>query len=245
MSPKAAGQAVKAGFTNVKVLLAGEPAWTKAGYPVYASPDFVKNGNIVLIDLRSIEQAAMGRIAGAVSIPYEQLETRLADIPKKAPVVLYSDDKKEAQDALEILRFDGFKKVSLVPGDINQWLAAGSNVESGPVISEITWERKLGKGEVSVADFQKAVAGGEDVIILDVRTKEEAATGGFKSAVNIPLDEIGQRASELPKDKKIYIHCTTGARAEMAAKELQKQGYNVLCLIADIDCEGEECEIEQ
>lgn len=245
MSPKAAGLAKKAGFTNIKVMLEGEPAWVKAGHPTYASPEFVKNGNIVLIDLRSCAQAEKARIAGAVSIPAKQLEDRIGDIPRKAPVVLYSDNQTEVIDALDSLKFEGYKKVSLVPGSLEEWLTASSNVESGPVVTEITWKRKLGPGEVSVADFQKALAGDADAIILDVRTGDEAATGGFASAVNIPLDEIARRASELPKDKKIYIHCTTGARAEMAYQELQKQGYDVAFLIANIECEGQKCEIEE
>ena len=53
MSTSNAGLAKKLGYTNVRVFLAGEPAWSEEGYPVYASKGFVEKGNIVLIDLRS------------------------------------------------------------------------------------------------------------------------------------------------------------------------------------------------
>jgi rhodanese-related sulfurtransferase len=245
MSPKSAGLAKKAGYRNIKVMLEGIPAWTRAGYPVYASTGFVSKGNIVLIDLRSVEKSQKSRIPRSVSIPYASLEDRIDDIPVKAPVVLYSDDEKEALGALKMLRQEGFKKVSLVYGNLDRWLKSEGNFESGPVSTGIAWKRKLGKGEVSAADFEKAASGSAEIVILDVRTRDEAAAGKYPAAVNIPLDELSKRVGELPKDKKIYVHCSTGARAEMACTQLQKDGYNALFLVASVECEGNACEVEE
>ena len=246
MSPKSAGLAKKAGFSNVKVFLAGEPAWAKAGYPTYASPEFVAKGNIVLIDLRPEKKSTAARIARSVSIPYDTLAARLGDIPKKAPVVLYSDDENQAISAQQKLRGAGFKKVSLVQGSLDSWLQAADKAESGPVVTTIKWQRKLGEGEVAAADFAKAISGARpDVLILDVRTKDEAAAGKYPAALNIPLDELTKRSSELPRDKKIYVHCTTGARAEMAYKELKKNGFNASFLLANVECEGKACTISE
>ena len=81
-------------------------------------------------------------------------------------------------------------------------------------------------------------------VILDVRTTDETASGGFKNAIAVPLDQIGSRLADIPKDKKVYVHCTTGARADMAAQELNKKGYKAFFLVADVECEGNDCEIE-
>ncbi|MHB8809877.1 MAG: rhodanese-like domain-containing protein [Desulfobulbaceae bacterium] len=244
MSPISAGLAKKAGYANVKVFLAGEPAWVKAGNPTYASPSFVSKGNIVLIDLRSTEKASVARIPRSVSIPFKSLANRIDDIPKKAPIVLYSDDEAEAVKGLKALREEGFKNVSLVPGSLDSWLQAPGKTESGPVVTEIRWQRKLGEGEVAAAEFAKAASGSAPgVVILDVRTKDEAAAGKYPAAINIPLDEIAKRSGELPKDKKIYIHCSTGARAEMAYKELKNSGFNASYLFGNVECEGAACEI--
>ncbi len=227
-------------------MLAGEPAWVKAGYPTYASSGFVRKGNIILIDLRSAEKSAQARIPRSVSVPFATLDDKIDDIPMKAPVVLYSDNADESFDAARKLRKEGFKKVSLVYGDLGRWLKADSNPESGPVVTEIKWERKLGKGEVTVADFEKAVSGAaSDAVVLDVRTSDETKSGKYNNSMAIPLDELAKRSGELPKDKKIYIHCSTGARAEMASKELQKNGFNSFFLVADVECEASECEIEE
>lgn len=246
MSTKSAGLAKKLGYTNIRVLLAGEPGWIKAGYPTYAGHEFISKGNIVLIDLRDAEKNRAGRIPRSVSIPASSLRESLDEIPLKAPVVLYSDRDKEAAMAWKLLREEGFKKVSLVPGGIEGWVNSGGSLEQGPVVTEIRWKRKPGKGEVSLARFEKAIAGQlRNVVILDVRTPEEAAEGKLARSIHIPLDELSNRLDELPRDKEIFVHCTTGARADMAAQELKKHGYKTSFLVAEVECEGSECDIEE
>ncbi|WP_028584494.1 rhodanese-like domain-containing protein [Desulfogranum mediterraneum] len=244
MSTTSAGLAKKFGYTNIRVYLDGEPAWSKANLPTYANHDFIKKGNVVLVDIRPSTDAVAGRIKGAYSIPYDQLDDRLDDIPRNAPVILYGE--AEVMDAVEEMREDGFKYLSLVEGGFAGWVASGEPVEKGPIFNtEIRWVRQLGKGEVTLADFRKAASGEDrEAVIVDARTKEEVAELGiFKNTINIPLDEIPSRMSEIPKDKKVYVHCATGARADMAYRELIKNGYNakfLLLNIADADCD---CEI--
>ncbi len=245
MSTKVAGSAIKDGYKNVKVYLEGEPAWIKAGNLFYASNGNVAKGNIVLIDLRSAKKSAAGRITRSVSIPYDTLDDRLDDIPVKAPIVLYSDSEEEAADAVDDLRDEGYKKVALVSGNYAGWVKSGGKTVKGPVTTDVEWVRKLGKGEVGKADFMKAVNGTHPgAVILDVRTDDEASTGGFKIAIAVPLDQVGSRLADIPKDKKIFVHCTTGARADMAAQELNKNGYKAFFFVANIDCKGNDCTVE-
>lgn len=244
MSTANAGLAKKLGYKNVRVYLDGEPAWSKANLPTYSTHDFIKNGNVVLVDIRPSAIAVQARIKGAYSVPYENLEDRLDDVPRNAPVILYGED--EVMGAVIDMREEGFKFVSLVEGGFNGWISAGEPVETGPIFNtEIKWVRKIGKGEVSVADFRKAASGEDkDAVIVDARTKEEVAELGiFKNTINIPLDELPNRMDELPKDKKIYVHCSTGDRADMAYKELVKNGFNVKFLLLNITDAECDCEI--
>jgi rhodanese-related sulfurtransferase len=244
MSTTNAGLAQKLGYKNVRVYLDGEPAWSKANLSTYSTHDFIKNGNVVLVDIRPSAIAVQARIKGAYSVPYEDLEDRLGDVPRNAPVILYGED--EVMDAVIDMREEGFKFVSLVEGGFNGWISAGEPVETGPIFNtEIKWVRKIGKGEVSVADFRKAASGEDkDAVIVDARTKEEVAElGMFKNTINIPLDELPNRMDELPKDKKIYVHCSTGDRADMAYKELVNNGFNVKFLLLNISDAECDCEI--
>jgi rhodanese-related sulfurtransferase len=247
MTTDNAGLAKELGYTNVRAFLDGIPAWIKEGYPVYATNEFVAKGNIVLLDLRGDGAAIQGRIPRAVVVPYATLEKRVNDIPRNAPVVLYSDNEEEVMNAYEDLLFDGFKNVSLVQGNYQGWADWEYGVViDGPIFSnEIRWVRQLGKGEVSVDEFRKATKGElPDVFVIDSRTEEEIAEFGiFTNTVNIPLDEIPKRMNEIPKDKRIFVHCSTGARADLAYHELTKNGYDVKFLLLDITDPECDCEI--
>ncbi|MBI5556266.1 MAG: rhodanese, partial [Deltaproteobacteria bacterium] len=234
----------KMGYNNVRVYLDGEPAWVKADLPNYSSHEFVKNGNIILIDTRFSDEVVHGRIKRAVNIPFKRLEGRIDDIPRKAPIVLYGDE--EALEAFKEFRDSGFKHVSLVEGGYDGWVKAGGEIVSGRGISnEIFWQRILGKGEVSLEEFRKAAAGEDrEAVIIDARTRQEVTElGMFRNAINIPLEEIADRLSEIPKDKKIYLHCSTGTRADQAYKELINHGYNAKYLFLDISDPACDCEI--
>lgn len=245
MSTDSAGQAKKMGYKNVRCYLEGEPAWIKAGNPTYASREFISKGNIVLVDLRSAEKSEAGRIPRSVTIPYATLKGKMESLPKKAPFVLYSDNTDETMNALKDMHEAGLKKVSLVPGNMDGWIKAGGETTSGPLVTTIDWKRQLEKGEVSMADFLNVANGNAtDAVILDVRTPDESASGKFKNAISIPLDQVASRKGELPKDKKIYTHCTIGARADMAAKELNKSGYKAFYLVGDVKCKGNDCTVE-
>jgi rhodanese-related sulfurtransferase len=65
----------------------------------------------------------------------------------------------------------------------------------------------------------------EDKVVLDVRSAVETADGKIEWAINIPLDDLQSRMSDLPKDKEIIIHCGSGMRAQMAYNVLQNAGY--------------------
>lgn len=246
MSTANAGLARQLGYTNVRAFLGGEPAWSEEGYPVYASNDFVTKGNIVLLDLRTGDAPVEGRIPRSVQISYDDLENRMDDIPRNAPVILYADNLDAVTDAYEDMKDAGFKTVAMVKGNYQGWVASGGEIESGPIYSnEITWVRVLGKGEVSVDEFRKAVKGElPDTYIIDARTPEEIKDLGiFTNTVNIPLDEIPKRMNEIPKDKRIFVHCSTGARADLAYRELINSGYDVKFLLLNISDPECDCPI--
>lgn len=62
-------------------------------------------------------------------------------------------------------------------------------------------------------------------IIIDVREAYEYSKGHLKGAINIPLSELRERISEIPKDKPLYLYCRTGQRSYNATMALQNLGY--------------------
>lgn len=66
----------------------------------------------------------------------------------------------------------------------------------------------------------------DNYIIVDVRTKEEYASGHVVDAINIPYDEI-DKDTELDKEKTIIIYCRSGKRSGIAYNTLKNLGYEV------------------
>jgi len=61
--------------------------------------------------------------------------------------------------------------------------------------------------------------------LLDVRTGGEWHGGHASSAVHIPLNELGSRMDEIPKDKGVVVICASGMRSMAAASALGSAGY--------------------
>jgi len=69
-----------------------------------------------------------------------------------------------------------------------------------------------------------------DVYLLDTRRPEEYEKGHFDDAVNISMESLRQRLSELPRDREIWTYCLVGKRSYFAAKLLANAGFKVKTL---------------
>lgn len=241
LSPKAAGLAAKNGYRNLKVNREGEPGWRKAEYPLEVSPEFVKDGNLVLVDLRSPEAAAQGFLPRAVNIPAAQLKGAEAQFPqyRGAALVFYSDNPSEVTAALELARDWEYTNATRFPDAIATWKKRGWELGTGAPSTTISYVKKVGPNEVSTADFLKAVEDGS-ALIVDARAADEYQKGHFRGAVNVPAEEAAKRLAELPKDRPAYVHCTTGSRAEMLFDIAAGAGYkNMKLLKANVSFSGD------
>jgi rhodanese-related sulfurtransferase len=67
------------------------------------------------------------------------------------------------------------------------------------------------------------------VKVVDVRTPEEFADGHVPGALNIPYDQIAQRAAEIgPPSTPVLVYCKTGRRSGIAAKALAGKGFTAI-----------------
>ena len=109
-------------------------------------------------------------------------------------------------------------------------------VATGALPTQVAYAPKPRPGSIPNDEFVKlASATPADVLILDVRNADEANAGMIKGAMLIPDEDLVARMGEMPKDKRIITHCSTGIRAEMAYHKLKQAGYNVGFLYAAID----------
>jgi len=65
-----------------------------------------------------------------------------------------------------------------------------------------------------------------ETFLLDVRTEQEFKAGTILGATNIPIDLLREELDKIPRDKEIYMICTTGHRAYLACRILSQNGFN-------------------
>ncbi len=83
------------------------------------------------------------------------------------------------------------------------------------------------RGDVSSAQAHELVEGG--ALLLDVRTPAEFAAGHLPKAVNVPVQELEQRMTEIgPKDWPIVVYCRSGHRSSRAGGLLKTAGYSAV-----------------
>lgn len=91
----------------------------------------VRRGRVVLVDVRPTEEYAAGHLAGAVSIPHDQLERRLRELPKDRRIVAYCRGPYcvFAAHAVKLLRARGFDATRIEDG-VADWQARGLPIET-------------------------------------------------------------------------------------------------------------------
>ncbi len=68
----------------------------------------------------------------------------------------------------------------------------------------------------------------ERPFLLDVRTPTEYSAGHIPGAVNIPVDNLRSRLSELPRDRTIAAYCQVGQRGYLATRILLQAGFSTV-----------------
>jgi rhodanese-related sulfurtransferase/DNA-binding transcriptional ArsR family regulator len=93
----------------------------------------VRAGTVVVLDVRPRGEYESGHIAGAISIPHDELERRLRELPRGKDVVAYCRGPYcvFADEAVKTLRSHSRKALRL-DGGYPEWRAAGRAVEHGP-----------------------------------------------------------------------------------------------------------------
>ena len=246
MSPGSLAKAKKLGYANAKVFVDGMPGWGKR-YPGMLSPGSLKTAfldaqnPLVILDVRPGAEAAKGSIKGAVGVDPTKVADLLRTFPSpklKPPVVVVDETGGAVAKALasELVKA-GYAGVNVLQGGFLAWQAASLPLETGTLAAKVTFVPKPRPGSLSTAEFTRLAElspAERGVLILDVRNADETKNGAIKGALLIPESQLMARLSEIPKDKQVVCHCSTGIRAELAYHLLTEKGYRVRFLPTEI-----------
>ena len=131
------GLAYQPAAAQAQVPAAAAPAALAAAKaaPPLISPDALlgrqaeQDPSLLLLDVRTPAEYAAGHVPGAVNIPYDQVASRLGEIPKDKDVVLYCHSGRRAGLAAEALEANGYTRLQHLQGDMQGWQKDGRPVE--------------------------------------------------------------------------------------------------------------------
>lgn len=79
--------------------------------------------------------------------------------------------------------------------------------------------------QVDPAGLKDLMRQGAQACVLDVREDWERAGGHIPGSLHIPMQEVPSRLGELPAAAQIIVVCHVGARSQLVADFLVRQGY--------------------
>ena len=178
------------------------------------------DGGCQILDVRDPAEYAKGHLAGSINIglggQYATWAGTLLDRPK--PIVIIAEPGREQEAALRLGRI-GFDHVK---GYLRNGMAALSER------ADLVWPTE----RTSVLMLAEELNGSEPPIVLDVRTPREWSGKHIADSVNLPLNHLQERIAEVPRDRRIAVHCAGGYRSSIAASILHQHGITNLVEMA-------------
>lgn len=194
------------------------PLIEELGAPAPLSPRAVEVAiadGAVLVDARTNEQFDEAHIPGAISASaYDTgFATKVARVvdPEVELIVVAASDGYELE-AVELLASVGLRVRGYLQGGMTAWRSEGRPVSRIMLI-----------GPAALAELLER---SHEVTILDVRDRDEFASGHIPGSLHIPYGDLIDRTSELPRDRPIATICTGGKRSGLAASLLQREGFD-------------------
>jgi hydroxyacylglutathione hydrolase len=85
---------------------------------------------------------------------------------------------------------------------------------------------------VSAEALATALASAAAPFVLDLRTTREWRQKHIEGSVNIPLNQLARRMNELPRNRRMWVHCAGGYRSSIGASLLHLAGFDRLVELA-------------
>ena len=78
--------------------------------------------------------------------------------------------------------------------------------------------------EITPAELKKLLDNKEDFVLIDVREPYEYDEVNLNGKL-IPMGDALDRSEEIPRDKKVVLHCRSGKRSGQACLILDTMGF--------------------
>lgn len=170
----------------------------------------------VIVDTRLERDYLSGHLKGSILATLnKQFNTVAGSFVEEDESIYLIVDKSRLPEAVTDLYRVGLDKIAgfVTPHDLEHYRNQGGKLET-----------------LEVLDFKEAIkrTDAEDYHLLDVRKRSEFENeGNIKGAMNIAHTRLLSKLDEIPKDKRIIVHCAAGGRAAVSGALLKRKGFIV------------------
>ena len=165
-----------------------------------------------IIDVRDANEYANGHLAGSINIGLGgQFATWAGTLlDRTRPIAIIAEPGREQEATVRLGRI-GFDHVI-------GYLLGGMQALAGR--PDLVWQTD----RMTAAMVAEEMASPEPPLLLDVRNLREWAARHINGSVNIPLNQLQERIAEVPRNRRIAVHCAGGYRSSIAAGILHQHG---------------------
>jgi hydroxyacylglutathione hydrolase len=166
-----------------------------------------------LLDVRDPAEFAHSHLRGSINIglggQYATWAGTLLD--RDRPIVVIAEPGREVEAAVRLGRI-GFDHAA---GYLYGGLQA---LEHRPELLRPTEQTSAPALAAELAESRP--------LVLDVRTPGERQRMRIGASVNVPLNQLTARMTELSRDRRLFVYCAGGYRSSIAASLLQREGFD-------------------
>jgi len=173
-----------------------------------------------ILDVRDPLEYAKNHLAGSINIGLGGQYATWAGtvLDRSRLIVIIAEPGREHEAALRLGRI-GFDHV-------RGYLKGGMEALAGR--PDLVWQTE----QVSPLVAAEELASADAPLVLDIRTPREWSAKHITGSVNIPLNHLQERIAEIPRDRRIAVHCAGGYRSSIAASILHQYGITSLIEMA-------------
>ncbi len=173
-----------------------------------------------ILDVREASEYAKGHLAGSINIGLGGQYATWAGtvLDRFKPIVIVAEPGREQEAALRLGRI-GFDHVK-------GYLKGG--MEALADRPDLVWPTE----RISAPMVADELASTDPPLLLDIRNPREWATKHIEGSVNVPLNHLQERIGEIPRDRRVAVHCAGGYRSSIAASILHQHGVTHLVEMA-------------
>ncbi|TXH01243.1 MAG: rhodanese-like domain-containing protein [Candidatus Moraniibacteriota bacterium] len=160
--------------------------------------------NLILLDVRTRNEFDVEHIVDSLSVPVTTLATYSPPAGALLIIITGPDIPNQTIKGIDTLFKERQYTFAFLQGGLTEWNeAGGSTISTGDPESLLDYSKVI---FVNLDEIEVAFNAAVNPRFLDVRSKELFEKEHLPEAINIPLNELEKRRSEIPRGTSLFVY---------------------------------------